>query len=96
MEAWEKNWIDYYQIFEVSIDAPVEEIKKRYHAILREIHPDNENVNEELTALLNEAYVILSYDKNGKIAKSYIEFAKEVLDDERKEKTRDSNTIQVR
>ena len=39
---------------------------------------------------------ILSYDKNGKIAKSYIEFAKEVLDDERKEKTRDSNTIQVR
>ena len=39
---------------------------------------------------------ILSYDKNGKIAKSYIEFAKEVLDDERKEKTRDSNTVQVR
>ena len=39
---------------------------------------------------------ILSYDKNGKIAKSYIDFAKEVLDDERKEKTRDSNTIQVR
>ena len=39
---------------------------------------------------------ILSYDKNCKIAKSYIEFAKEVLDDERKEKTRDSNTIQVR
>lgn len=39
---------------------------------------------------------ILSYDKNGKIAKSYIEFAKEVLDDERKEKTRDSNIIQVR
>ena len=39
---------------------------------------------------------ILSYDKNGKIAKSYIDFVKEVLDDERKEKTRDSNTIQVR
>ncbi len=63
MEAWEKNWIDYYQIFEVSIDAPVEEIKKRYHAILREIHPDNENGNEELTALLNEAYGILSDEK---------------------------------
>lgn len=63
METWEKNWIDYYQIFEVSIDAPVEEIKRRYHAILKEIHPDNENGSEELTALLNEAYSILSDEK---------------------------------
>ena len=63
MENWEKNWIDYYQIFEVSIDAPVEEIKRRYHEILKEIHPDNENGSEELTALLNEAYSILSDEK---------------------------------
>lgn len=63
MENWEKNWIDYYQIFEVPIDAPVEEIKRRYHAILKEIHPDNENGSEELTALLNEAYSILSDEK---------------------------------
>ena len=63
METWEKNWIDYYQIFEVSIDAPVEEIKRRYHEILKEIHPDNENGSEELTALLNEAYSILSDEK---------------------------------
>lgn len=63
MENWEKNWIDYYQIFEVPIDAPVEEIKRRYHEILKEIHPDNENGSEELTALLNEAYSILSDEK---------------------------------
>lgn len=39
---------------------------------------------------------ILSYDKNSKVAKSYIEFAKEVIDYERKEKTRNSDAIQVR
>ncbi len=39
---------------------------------------------------------ILSYDKTSKVAQSYIDFAKEVLDYERKEKTRNSNTIQVR
>jgi len=39
---------------------------------------------------------ILSYDKSSKVAQSYIDFAKEVLDYERKEKARNSNTIQVR
>lgn len=39
---------------------------------------------------------ILSYDKSSKVAQSYIYFAKEVLDYERKEKARNSNTIQVR
>ena len=39
---------------------------------------------------------ILSYDKNGKVAESYINFAKEVLEDERKEKQRNANTVQVR
>lgn len=39
---------------------------------------------------------ILSYDKTSKVAQSYIDFAREVLDYERKEKTRNSNTIQVR
>lgn len=39
---------------------------------------------------------ILSYDKNSKVAQSYIDFAKEVLDYERKEKTRNSDAIQTR
>ena len=39
---------------------------------------------------------ILSYDKNSKVAQSYINFAKEVLDYERKEKTRNSNAVQTR
>ena len=40
---------------------------------------------------------ILSYDKESNVAKSYIELAKEVLNDERtKEKTRDSDRIQSR
>lgn len=73
METWEKNWIDYYQIFELPIDATAEEIKKRYHAILKEIHPDNENGSEELTALLNEAYSILSdVEKRRKYDEAYM------------------------
>ena len=39
---------------------------------------------------------ILSYDKNSKIAQSYKNFAKEVINYERKEKTRNTNAIQVR
>ena len=39
---------------------------------------------------------ILSYDKKSKVAQSYIDFAKEVVDYERKEKTRNSDTIQTR
>lgn len=40
---------------------------------------------------------IISYDKDGKVADSYLELAKEVLSDERgKEKTRDSNEVQSR
>ena len=39
---------------------------------------------------------ILSYDKKSKVAQSYIDFAKEVIDYERKEKTRNSDAIQAR
>lgn len=39
---------------------------------------------------------ILSYDKNSKIAQSYINLAKEVISCEREEKTRNTNTVRVR
>lgn len=39
---------------------------------------------------------ILSYDKNSKVAQSYIDLAKEVLDYERKEKARNPDAIQTR
>lgn len=39
---------------------------------------------------------ILSYDQNNKVANSYIELAKEVLDCDRKEKTRYTNVVQTR
>ncbi len=39
---------------------------------------------------------ILSYDKNSKIAESYKNFAKEVINYEREEKTRNTNAVQVR
>ncbi len=39
---------------------------------------------------------ILSYDKNNKVAQGYVEFAKEVIEGEREEKTRDTNAIQSR
>ena len=40
---------------------------------------------------------ILSYDKNSNVSKSYIELAKEVLNDERiRKKARNSNELQFR
>ena len=39
---------------------------------------------------------ILSYDKNSRIAESYKNFAKEVIDYEREEKARNTNAVQVR
>ncbi len=39
---------------------------------------------------------ILSYDKNSKIAQSYINLAKEVISCEREEKTRNTNTVRAR
>lgn len=39
---------------------------------------------------------ILLYDKNSKVAQSYVSFAKEVIDDEQKEKTRNSNSVRTR
>ncbi len=39
---------------------------------------------------------ILSYDKSSKVAQRYIDFAKEVIKYEREEKTRNTNTIQIR
>ena len=39
---------------------------------------------------------ILSYDKNNRVAQGYVEFAKEVIEGEREEKTRDTNSIYTR
>ena len=39
---------------------------------------------------------VLSYDSSSKVAQSYIDFAKEVLNYERKEKTRNSDGLQAR
>lgn len=39
---------------------------------------------------------VLSYDSSSKVAQSYIDFAKEVLEYERKEKTRNSDGLQAR
>ncbi len=39
---------------------------------------------------------VLSYDKNGKVAQSYMDFAKEVINYEREEKTRNTNSIRAR
>ena len=39
---------------------------------------------------------VLSYDSSSKVAQSYIDFTKEVLDYERKEKTRNSDGLQAR
>jgi len=39
---------------------------------------------------------VINYDKNSKVSKAYLDFAKEVIENERNEKTRNTNAIQPR
>ena len=53
---------NYYEILGVSNDASFDEIKKQYHKLLKQYHPDvyKGNDAEEKTTLIIEAYEILS------------------------------------
>ena len=53
---------NYYEILGVSSDASFNEIKKQYHKLLKQYHPDvyKGNDAEEKTTLIIEAYEILS------------------------------------
>lgn len=53
---------NYYQILGVSPDSSLDQIKKRYRQLAKELHPDRTKSNEsqEKMARINEAYEVLS------------------------------------
>lgn len=66
--------VDYYGILDVSISAPVSEIKKAYHRMAKEFHPDrylhieSDTLKEKLHVIfssVNEAYRELTSPKGG-------------------------------
>jgi curved DNA-binding protein CbpA len=67
------DFTDYHAILGVAVDADIKEIRKRYLAIARRLHPDSyvtedetdrKNAAELLSRLVNPAYEKLSHEKN--------------------------------
>ena len=65
--------LGYYGVLDISRDATLEEIKRAYHKMAKEFHPDrhlrfqSESLKEKLNtvfAYINEAYRVLSHQKN--------------------------------
>ena len=53
---------DYYNILGVPPDASREDIKRAYHILAHQYHPDKNNGNEQRFKEINEAYRVLSDD----------------------------------
>jgi len=53
---------DYYYILGISKDSSKDEIKRAYHILAHQFHPDKNNGNEKRFKEINEAYRILSND----------------------------------
>ena len=58
------EFVDYYALFGCFLESSEAELKKAYHAKLREYHPDkrphsSEGVGQKVTQLLNEAWEVL-------------------------------------
>lgn len=54
---------DYYDILGVRSNSTTEEIKRAYHILAHQYHPDKNNGNEKRFKEINEAYRILSNNK---------------------------------
>jgi tetratricopeptide (TPR) repeat protein len=74
IEKLHRNYeqLGYYGVLDISRDATIEEIKRAYHKMAREFHPDrhlyfqSESLKEKLNtvfAYINEAYKALSHQK---------------------------------
>ena len=69
--------INYYAVLGVDFETTEKEIKKKYYKLSFEKHPDKGGNAEEF-AIINEAYVVLTeqkdeYDKKSKFGKDYNE-----------------------
>ncbi len=67
---------DYYEILGVSNNSSKEDIKRAYHILAHQYHPDKNNGNDKRFKEINEAYRILSGDS------SRAEYDKSFNDDE--------------
>jgi len=66
---------NYFKVLQVEENASNEEIKKKYHLLAKEFHPDKniDKDNEELFKLINEAYHVLIDEEK---RKNYIDLLK--------------------
>jgi molecular chaperone DnaJ len=95
--------INYYQILGVTFESTEKEIKKKYYSLSKTCHPDIGGNAEEF-AIINEAYVVLTeqreeYDRKSKFGKDYNEleeFFKVDLDYNHKEAERVYDDVKKR
>lgn len=95
--------INYYAVLGVDFETTEKEIKKKYYKLSFEKHPDKGGNAEEF-AIINEAYVVLTeqkdeYDKKSKFGKDYNEleeFFKIDLEYNHKEAERNYDDVKKR
>jgi curved DNA-binding protein CbpA len=55
-----ENFIDFYEILDVDMEATVEEIKKKYIEMAKKFHPDQKTGNVDIFQKISKAYEVLS------------------------------------
>lgn len=80
-----ENFIDFYEILDVDIEATVEEIKKKYIEMAKKYHPDQKTGNVEMFQKISKAYEVLSNKETRKeydlyfLKKSYNELQEDTF-----------------
>lgn len=80
-----ENFIDFYEILDVDIEATVDEIKKKYIEMAKKFHPDQKTGNVEMFQKISKAYEVLSNKETRKeydlyyLKKSYNELQEDTF-----------------